>query len=213
MTRLLTPATVLALALAVPLVPAAAQPKGQQPAAAGKSTPFGGLGANSKEPIKIDADRLDVFDKDQRAVFAGNVVAVQGETVMRCSTLTVFYEQSATKTGAAPAAANPAQGDSNIKKLDCKGPVTVVSKDQTARGNDAVYDRVGNKVILTGNVSLSQGSNVQQCDRIVYNLDSSVANCESKPGGRVQGVFVPGSTPDQAGGKASDNQKPKAKAN
>ncbi|MDJ1158782.1 LptA/OstA family protein [Chelatococcus sp. SYSU_G07232] len=199
------PTALLALALALPGGTALAQ---QKPPPA-KSSPLGGLGSNSKDPIKIDADRLDVFDKEQKAVFAGNVVAVQGETTMRCSTLTVYYEQSATKGAAGAAPAAQGQDNSNIKKLDCKGPVTVVSKDQTATGSDAVYDRVADKVILSGKVTLSQGQNVQQCERVVYSLDSSVATCEAKPGGRVQGVFVPGSTPDQAAGAP----KPKAKAN
>ncbi len=69
--------------------------------ASGKERPaaLGGIGS-TKEPIKIDADRLDVFDRESRAVFAGNVVAVQGETTMKCTTLTVFYEQSQQAGGA-----------------------------------------------------------------------------------------------------------------
>ena len=58
------------------------------------SAPMASLGSG-KEPIKIDADRLDVFDSEKRATFTGNVVAVQGDTTIRCSALNVFYEQSA----------------------------------------------------------------------------------------------------------------------
>ena len=56
-------------------------------------SPFGNLGGGSKEPIKIDADRLDVFDKENKAIFIGNVVAIQGESTVRCSTMTVFYKR------------------------------------------------------------------------------------------------------------------------
>lgn len=167
------------------------------------NSPLGGLGTG-KDPIKIDADRLDVFDAEKRATFTGNVVAVQGETTLRCSSLNVFYEQSAAgAAGTAKPETKPqsqpkgqgaqADGDNNIRKLDCQGPVTVVSGAQTATGQHAVFDRVSNTVTLTGNVLLSQEKNVQQCDRIVYSLDTSVANCIARPGGRVQGVFVPGS--------------------
>ena len=128
--------------------------------ASGKDRPatFGDLGSN-KEPIKIDADRLDVFDKESRAVFAGNVVAVQGDTTMKCTTLTVFYEPRRQDGAARPAPASaPAQGaaDSQIKKIDCKGPVTIVSKTQVATGDNATFDRVANKVLLIGNVALSR---------------------------------------------------------
>ena len=74
----------LALLLALEAAPA------QTTRAVGRSG-LGDLGS-SKEPIKIDADRLDVFDKEGRAVFSGNVVAVQGDSTMNCSAMNVFYE-------------------------------------------------------------------------------------------------------------------------
>jgi lipopolysaccharide export system protein LptA len=160
--------------------------------------PLGNLGGNSKEPIKIDADRLDVFDKEQRAVFQGNVVVVQGETTMRCSTLTVFYENQKGGAGGqrAPAAAAGSQND-NIKQIDCAGPVTVVSKDQVATGDHAVFDRAANKVTMTGNAVLSQCQNVTRGERIVYDLNTGVANVETAPGKRVSALIIPGSNDEE----------------
>src|SRR5690349_21179496 len=88
-----------------------------------RTNAFGNLGSN-KEPIKIDADRLDVFDRESRAVFQGNVVAVQGDSTMKCTTLTVFYEQSRNQQGGTktPAPSEQASPDNSIKKIDCKGP-------------------------------------------------------------------------------------------
>src|SRR5207253_4006306 len=143
--------------------------------------------------IKIDSDRLDVYDRENRAVFTGSVVAVQGDSTMRCTVLTVFYEQRG--KGAERTAAG-AQGDS-IKQLDCTGPVTVVSKDQVATGDNATFDRVNNKVILTGNAALSQCQNVTRGERIVYDMNTGVANVETAPGGRVRALFVPGSDEQQ----------------
>lgn len=160
-----------------------------------ESSALGGLGGDSKEPIKIDADKLDVLDKDNKAVFSGNVVAVQGETTVRCSMMTVFYEGRAAQAGgrAAPAtpapAGAPAQGeDSSIKRIECKGPVTVVSKTQAATSDNAVFDRANNQVIMTGNVALNDGPNITRGQRLVYNTTTGVANVQ---GGRVQGFFVP----------------------
>ena len=184
------------------LAPAGAQTAGKDRAA------FGGLGAN-KEPINIDADRLDVFDKESRAVFAGNVVAVQGDTTMKCTTLTVFYEQNRQGGGTArPAVSTQAAGDNAIKKIDCKGPVTIVSKTQVATGDNATFDRVANRVFLLGNVALTDGPNVTRGERIVYDLNSGVANVETAPGGRVKALFVPGSGAEAAGG-AADGGKAK----
>ena len=66
-----------AVATLAALVPGAAQAQGKKARGSGDSA-LGGLGGDSKEPIKIDADKLDVLDKENRAVFTGNVVAVPG---------------------------------------------------------------------------------------------------------------------------------------
>jgi lipopolysaccharide export system protein LptA len=184
-------------ALAAALLALAGAAEAQTASGKGRPATFGDLGSN-KEPIKIDADRLDVFDKESRAVFAGNVVAVQGDSTMKCTTLTVFYEPRR-QEGAAQAAPAPGAGDSQINKIDCKGPVTIVSKSQVATGNNATFDRVANKVLLSGNVALSDGPNVTRGERLVYDLNTGVANVETAPGGRVKALFVPGSNPQAAG--------------
>ncbi len=182
-----------------------AAPALAQTGAKDRAAGFGALGSN-KEPIKIDADRLDVFDRDSRAVFEGNVVAVQGDSTMKCTSLTVHYEPRKGADGKpAPAAATTggAPGHSAIKKIDCKGPVTIVSKTQVATGDNATFDRVGNKVLLLGNVALTDGPNVTRGERIVYDLNTGIANVETAPGGRVRALFVPGSNPEgKSDGKA-----------
>jgi len=213
-----------ALLLAAGFVLAAAPQAAFAQAAQGKarggsaSSPLGGLGGDSKEPIKIDADKLDVLDKENKAVFSGNVVAVQGETTVRCSVMTVLYEGRAGGQGgaasaraAAPApAANGGNGqgnDSSIKRILCKGPVTVVSKTQAATSDNAEFDRANNVVIMTGNVALNDGPNITRGEKLTYNTVTGVANVETNKGGRVQGFFVPNSTD----ANKADANKPGAK--
>ncbi len=189
--------------------------------ARGASSALGGLGGDSKEPIKIDADKLDVVDKENKAVFSGNVVAVQGETTVRCTVMTVLYEgrggpggtagrpatpaPAAAPTTPAPAAGAGGQGnDSSIKRILCKGPVTVVSKTQAATSDNAEFDRARNLVIMTGNVALNDGPNVTRGQKLTYDTVTGVANVE---GGRVQGLFVP----NAADANKTDAAKPGAK--
>lgn len=174
---------------------------------------LGDLGS-SKEPIKIDADRLDVFDKEGRAVFSGNVVAVQGDSTMRCSAMNVFYEGGrgaaaaggiaavgGVAVGGSPASAAPGvPGGDAIKKIECRGPVTITSKTQTATGDRAEFDRKKNKVTLLGNAALSDGPNVTRGERISYDLNSGVANVE---GGRVRALIVPNSQKDGVPGPST----------
>lgn len=218
-----------AMAMSVVLVAfapqdALAQARGRGGAA---SSPLGGLGGDSKEPIKIDADKLDVLDKDNRAVFSGNVVAVQGETTVRCSIMTVFYEgrggqgaagakPAPAAAPAAPAGAPAASGDSSIRRIECKGPVTVVSKTQAATSDHAVFDRANNQVVMTGNVALNDGPNITRGEKLTYNTATGVANVETTKGGRVQGFFVPNAAEPgspAAGAKPAPGAKPAAPTN
>ncbi len=200
-------ALTVALLASVPMEAAWAQ------AGKERAVGFGNFGS-SKEPIKIDANKLEVFDKEGRAVFSGDVVAVQGESTMKCTLMTVFYEQNRDQPGGGSVVTQGAS-DSSIKKIDCKGPVTIVSKTQVATGNDATFDREANKIYLIGNAALSDGPNVTRGERVVYDIDTGVANIETKPGGRVKALFVPGSgagaAPAAGNAPAAGAAKPKPK--
>nr|WP_245930935.1 LptA/OstA family protein [Methylobacterium radiodurans] len=171
------------------------------------ASPLGGFGGSGKEPIKIDADRLDVFDRENKAVFAGNVVAVQGDSTIRCSTMTVHYKRGREKDAPKDKAAEkPAEGEARatpengIQKVECAGPVTVVQKDQVATGDSAVFDQAAKRIVLTGNVVLSQCQNVTRGSRLVYDMNTGRANMDPVAGGRVSAMFVPGEKAEAKGG-------------
>ncbi len=156
-------------------------------------------GAGSKEPVNITADKLDYFDKDQKLIYTGNVVAVQGDSTLKASMLTILLTKQDPPAGAT-AAAQPAVGapttGSSVRHMDAKGPVTLISKDQVGTGDAGTYDKDLNKVTLIGNVTLSQGTNVTQGDRLIYDLGTGQAQVFSgSTAGRVTSVFTPGSAP------------------
>ena len=158
-------------------------------------------GAGSKAPVSIEADKLVYFDKEQKAIYTGNVVVIQGDSKMTCSELTIYMDKGATP-GAAPAgdaAKNGASGSSSrVKHLDAGGPVTVISKTQVATGDRAAYDKPQNKVWLFGNVTLSDGGNVTKGDKLTYDLTTGEATIDA---GRVKGLFIPNS-----GGPGGDDK-------
>ncbi len=178
------------------------------PASAQKSAENGLLlpGANGKAPVSVDADKLVYDDKARTATYSGNVVVVQGASKLTCSALTIHFEKSALGAPAADAAvpadaeANPLAGSASIKRLEAAGPVTVISKTQVATGDTAIYDQVQRKVWITGHVTLSDGANVTKGDKLVYDLASGRATIDDSgaSGGRVHGVFTPGSGGDPA---------------
>jgi lipopolysaccharide export system protein LptA len=192
-------------------------------AAANKPTQGSPLlpGGNSKEPISIEADKLVYFDKEQKAIYSGNVVAIQGDTRLTCSIMTVHMTKTAAAGAAAAgapaagasvagapavkvadAAPAPSAESSSVSHLDCAGPVTVLSKTQTATGDSAVYDKPQNKIWIFGHVTLSDKGNVTKGDKLTYDLTSGQATVDTGgTSGRVKGLFLPGSSDDAAAAK------------
>jgi lipopolysaccharide export system protein LptA len=161
-----------------------------------------GFSQNRDKPVQIDAATLEVRDKDKIATFLGNVKMVQGDTTMRCKSLAVFYDQDATP-GAMTAAKPGPGGQQKIKRLEAKGGVIVTQKDQTATGDNGVFDMKSNTVTLLGGVVVTQGQNVLRGESLVVNLTTGVSRVESKTGqGRVQGLFLPSSASDNKPGNA-----------
>ena len=174
-----------------------------------KADPFGGFGSsNSKDPIRIDANKLEVFDKEQKAVYSGDVIAVRGTATTRSTIMTIFYDNKKAqekKEGSAPATSSQATQDGALKRIEFTGPVSVVNGTQTMTSNAMVYDAIGKIVTLTGSAVVADGPNIQRGELMTYNTETGIATIiNPTPGGRVQGVFTPGS---QDEGKPKGQQK------
>ena len=150
-------------------------------------------GGNSKDPVKIDAAKLDYFDKEQKLIYTGNVVATQGESKLQARTLVIFL----TPKDPAAAAGVPSSS-SQVQRMEAAGPVTIISKDQIGTGDNGIYEKSENKVYLIGNVTLTQGPNVTKGDKLVYDLTTK----QSAVTGRVRSMFLPS-------GGASEAKEPK----
>jgi lipopolysaccharide export system protein LptA len=162
---------------------------------------------NQDQPIQIEAATLEVRDKNKMATFSGDVQVVQGDMTIKCQTLVVFYgaEHGQGQTVAAampPAAGAPQgahlqqvvpQGAQDIRRIEARGGVTVISKDQNASGDLGVYDLKKKTITLTGNVVVSQGKNVLHGDRVV--VDTTTGNAHVESGGasqnRVRALILP----------------------
>ena len=189
----------IAALFAVPGAALNAQPKVASAPAVNKGPPnaLQGFSQNRDQPVHIEAATLEVRDKDKVATFSGDVHVTQGDTEMRCKSLVVFYEQDGTNTNTLPAADAGPGGQQRIKRLEARGGVSVVQKDQTATGSLGIFDMKTNTVTLTGGVTMTQGKNVLRGDRLMVDLTSGVSRVESgKNGqGRVEGLFIGGGGP------------------
>jgi lipopolysaccharide export system protein LptA len=144
-----------------------------------------GFSQNRDQPVKIQAASLEVREKDKIATFSGDVQVFQGDTEMRCKLLNVFYDEE--PGGRAMKAAEPGpSGQRQIRRIEAKGGVVVVQKDQHATGDTAVFNMRENTVMLTGNVVVMRGQDVLRGQRLVVDLTSGVSRMDQ---GRVEGLF------------------------
>ena len=163
------------LALGVVTVAAAAQQSQEQPVSALK-------GHNSNAPIDVAADRIEVQDRADRAVFSGNVHVTQAELTLDTPRLTLAYSGGADNV--------------QIKRLDAAGGVVVRSPSETAKGDIGIYDLDRKLITLLGNVELVRERNTVSGARLVIDLDSGRAVIDGGPpgvnqsGGRVTGHFT-----------------------
>jgi lipopolysaccharide export system protein LptA len=150
---------------------------------------------NQDQPIQIESATLEVRDKSKMATFSGDVQVVQGDTTIKCETLVVFYGAGGpgagppasaithSVPGAGPGATQSApavpQGAQDIRRIEARGGVTVISKDQNASGDLGVYDVKKKTITLTGNVVVSQGKNVLHGDRVIVDTTTGNAHIES----------------------------------
>ena len=137
---------------------------------------------NSDAPVDVAADRIEVQDRADRAVFSGNVVVRQAELTLNAARLTVAYANT---------------GGIQIQRLDASGGVVVRSPSETARGQFAIYDLNKKIITMIGGVTLTRGASHVSGARLVLDLESGRAVMDggaapgtSNQGGRVTGTFT-----------------------
>ncbi len=165
-----------------------------------------GFSQNRDKPITITSATLEVRDKDKMATFAGDVHLVQGDTALRSKTLVVFYDDDASAKPGTPSTSGQAgpQQNQQIKRVEAKGNVIVVQKDQTATGESGIFDMKANTVTLVGNVVISQGPNVVKGDTLTVDMTTGVSRMacgKAQEKCRVQGLFQPGSMKPEGRGQ------------
>ena len=172
---------------------------------------FGGFSnKNNNDPIKIEADALEVLDDKKIAIFSGNVKVVQGKFQLISKKLKVTY------TGGAGGKKEKSEA-AGIKRIDATGKVAITTPDnQSATADWAKFDVLAKIVTIGGNVVLSQSGNVMRGDTLVIDLNtgrSKFRTSSSKTSGkkgkrpRISGVFFPG----KAKGKKAAAKKAAAK--
>ncbi|PWL19328.1 LPS ABC transporter substrate-binding protein LptA [Falsochrobactrum shanghaiense] len=173
-----------------------------------EQVPFGSLKlSDSKDPIKIDADKLEMRDKDGMAIFTGNVSVVQGDALLKSGKMIVFYNKDAQGEGGQASGA-AGLSSAGIDHLEISGKVYLKSGTQVATGDSGTYDGKSQIMVLEGQkVVLTDGDNVATGCKLTANMSTGKAfleSCKGQSKGRVSIIMAPNDQ-QQGGGAPNSN--------
>jgi len=161
-------------------------------------------------PMDITSERLEVIDAENKAVFSGNVDAVQGDTRMRADTIEVFFASGGPGSRAA------AGGFGDVERVLATGDVFYVTLTEVARGDRALYELTSETITMTGDVVLTRGANTITGSCLIVDLVTgrSQVNPPSCGGdgqasttastGRVRAVLFPSNDNDDSDEDSSE---------
>ena len=131
-------------------------------------------------PIEITADSMEVDEGAKTVLFQGAVTAKQGDLRLTADDVTVHYDDKADG------------GGRTISSIEARGNVFVSSPDETAQGDEGVYDVTARTIRLIGNVVLTRGDNVIRGQTLDLDLAQNKSRIQGGgDDGRVKGLFVP----------------------
>jgi lipopolysaccharide transport protein LptA len=91
-------------------------------------------------PVQVSADKLELVNKEQRAVYSGHAKAIRDTTTLTCERITVEY-------GA----------DREVSRILARGDVEAVDGERWARGDEADYDNRTGTLVMRGKPQARQG--------------------------------------------------------
>jgi lipopolysaccharide export system protein LptA len=150
-------------------------------------------------------DRFEYWTNEGRLTAIGAVHVIHGEDTIDADTMSAFFDNSQTQGSAA--AAKPAKaatglpeqdqnGGRQLSRLTADGHVVIITPTEVLHGDHGTYDAKTTIAQLIGNVTIKRGPNILEGDHADINMTTNISTMHgggSQNGGRVRGVFYPGS--------------------
>jgi lipopolysaccharide export system protein LptA len=132
---------------------------------------------------------MEAFNEKKLVVFSGNAVATQGNKVLKADQLLLYYKKESGKKNKIGTIETDSAGD--LEKIEAKGKVSLTQGERIATGDEAVYFRDSNKVIMTGNAMLKEGKNIIKGDKVIVFLNENRGVVESNTQKQVKAIIYP----------------------
>jgi len=128
--------------------------------------------------MEVLADRMEFDYQGGRLSYSGNVRVTHGGVKLKSDQLTITFEPGAEKP---------------LETIRASGNVQVDYGEETASGDDAVYDPRNATVTLSGSAHLGAGKSSIEGESVVVYLDEGKAIIEGGAKGPVRALIDPNS--------------------
>jgi len=160
------------------LAAGAAPARAEQPAAAKPAAPAAKPAAKPAEdrnqPVTVDADHMESFQKESLVIFTGNVVARQNGSVQYADRMEVYLDEA---------------GNRVIRTIST-GNVRIITRDcRTGTAKRSEYYDGEQRVELIGNARVWQSDNVVTGERITIFLNQERSVVQGGKQERVKAIF------------------------
>ena len=127
--------------------------------------------------IVTASQNLEYWEQKKLAVARGKAVALSGDRKIVADVLSAYVE--------------PSGGDeAALRRVEAIGGVVITTPDDTARGEEAVYDAASGLATLCGDVEVRRGQNVLRGKCAEVNLNTGVSRLVGG-GASVKGLVQP----------------------
>ena len=134
-----------------------------------------GTSLDTKQPIEITAQKLELIQQQRQSIFTGDVVAKQGDMTLSADKLTVFLLEK----------------QDQIDRLEAEGAVKVVQLNRVATADRAVFYQLEEKLVLSGHAVVVEDNNKVSGEEIDIYLKENRSVIKSSNNSRVKAVIVP----------------------
>jgi lipopolysaccharide export system protein LptA len=118
-----------------------------------------GFGADvpldTRKPIDIKSERLEANNKKGEILFAGNVVARQGNLTITCREMRAYYDSD----------------KKAVRAIDASGDVKITQGKRIATGTRVEFNNVARIIDLIGDARIWEGTDIVEGNRIRLYID------------------------------------------
>ena len=141
-------------------------------------------------PIRVNADRTEVRERERKMILIDNVDITQGDARLRADIVTLEFSGSGNTTATG---LGSAFGD--IRTMTARGSVFYVTPELKANGDLGVYVAATDTITMTGNVVLVRGEDVAKGERLTIELAEGRTTLDGGDN-QVNMVIIPGEGDD-----------------